>query len=156
MNKRGISAIIATVILIAFVIIIGGIVWIYIQRFSSEQLEDIGDDEACFDLNINIVEACYTIINPGDDTIRIKVESESTQEVDSGFLVRIFGGSEMLAPSEPFTKLKGFNVVDIEVPYDSSKIGTVDKVEVIPKVRREDGSQIVCSLQSDTFNVIGC
>ena len=156
MDKRGISAIIAIAVLIGFVIVTGGIVWIYIQKFSSERLEEVGSSEACSELNIEILEACYSVVNTGDDSIKVRIESKSSRIVDKGFLIRIFGDGEELIPSTPFTELQGFNIEDVVVFYDDSEVGAVKKVEVIPKVKLEDGRQLVCSLQSDTFNVIEC
>jgi hypothetical protein len=46
-NKRGISGIVAAVIMIALVMAIGGIVWAVISNLVTEQLEEAG---SCFDI----------------------------------------------------------------------------------------------------------
>ena len=46
-NKKGVSGIVATVIMIALVIAIGGVVWAVVNNLVSEQLDDAG---SCFNI----------------------------------------------------------------------------------------------------------
>jgi len=59
-NNRGVSGIIATVIMIALVVVISGIVWVVVQNLVTEQLEGAG---TCLDIldkvNINDRYTCY-------------------------------------------------------------------------------------------------
>lgn len=153
MKKRGI-ALITIVILIGFVVMLGAGFYIFIQKFTAERIEEVTQDEECQDISIKILEACY------DGTqIKIKVESKGSRSVDNGFLVRIKGEEGVLVPSLPNTVLEGLNINNIIIFYNEEDIGLhgePKEIEVMPKIKKEDGSPDVCSLQSEKSPISTC
>ncbi len=149
MYKRGVEFI-SVVILIGFVMIMAGIVFLFVNKIVSKNIEDVSRDAECNDVSIKILNACYD-----DKDIKINIESKSIRDIDNGFLFRVYGDKNEVLPSLPFTILKGLNIQDVVVPYDIS-LGDLNEIEVIPKIRKVNGDQVICSLQSDKKSVVFC
>src|SRR3989344_4349624 len=145
MNKKGLS-LIAVIILIAFVVSLGLSVYLFSKRLTSERIEEVEQKESCLDVNIKILDACYTTSE--NAAIKIKIESKSSGKIDKGFLIKIVGDIDEVIPSLPFTILEGLNIEEISIPYEE-EMGSLKEVQAIPKIRTEDGSQVICNLQSD-------
>ncbi len=153
MNKRGLS-LLAVIILIGFVVSLGVVVYLYLKNFTSKSIDEVAQEEACLTVNIRILEACYSN-TPEDSNIKVKIESKSSRKIDKGFLLRLIGEKETLVPSLPFTVLDGLSIEDIVVPY-SLDMGELNQVKVLPKIKNDDGSQVVCSLQADQHDISIC
>ena len=88
MDNKGISGIVATVIMIALVIAIGGIVWAVINNLVSEQLEEAGSCFGVFE-KVTINEE-YTCWNSSDNLALFSI-SIGDLDVD-GIVVSISAG----------------------------------------------------------------
>lgn len=146
---RGVSNLVTLVILVALVFFIGTTVYLFSQRITIERIQDIDKDKICNDISIRIREACY------DTQIRIKVESQTQKEINNGFIIRVFGDNPVSIPSGPFTVLEGLNIKDILVPYEE-EMGHIKEITLIPKVKNEEGEQIICDLKSDKIAINPC
>lgn len=149
MQKRGME-IISVLLLISLVVILAAAVYIFAIRITKEGIGETEQDEECFKANIKIQSACY---NSND--IIIKVENQNPEEIDNGFLIRIFGDQSSVIPSPPLTKLEGLNIQEIIVPYHQA-MGTLNEVEVIPKIKKENEEQSICSLQAAKISLSSC
>ncbi len=145
----GVSNLLALIILVALVFFIGATVYLFSQRITIERIQDIDKDKICNDISIRILEACY------DSQIRIRVESQAQKQIDNGFIIRVFGDNPTSIPSLPFTVLEGLNIKDILVPYEE-EMGQISEIMLIPKVKNEEGEQIVCDLKSDKISINPC
>ena len=145
----GVSNLLSVIILVALVFFIGATVYLFSQRITIERIQDIDKDKICDDISIRILEACY------DSQIKIKVESQAQKEINNGFIIRIFGDNPTSIPSMPFTILEGLNIKDILVPYEE-QIGQIREIVLIPKVKNENGEQVICDLKSDKIAINPC
>ena len=71
-NKRGVSEVVASVLLILLVIASIVILWAVYQRFIEGTTEGIADSGDCIQTDLDIVNVNMNINVNGDDTIRIK------------------------------------------------------------------------------------
>lgn len=93
-NKRGVSGVIVSVLMILLVLAAVGILWAVIQSFTKDSLEGIGGTADCLSLNLEIVSATSSegqanivikrIAGEGNlETIQILIE-DSTGTIASG------------------------------------------------------------------------
>jgi len=147
--EKGVGNLIAVVLLVLLTITVGTTTFLFLKKFTAERIEEVEEEDDCDGVSIKIIDACY------DSEIKIKVESKSSQKVDKGFLVEVDGENDMVIPSLPFTLLESFHIEEIKIPYEQ-ELGILNEVKLIPKIRREDGSQIVCSIQSEKSPISRC
>lgn len=69
MNKRGVSEVVGTVLMILLVIAVIVVIWAVIRPFVSDSLKDIGETANCLELGFEIPEAKLG----GDGTLSVKV-----------------------------------------------------------------------------------
>ncbi|PIN95719.1 hypothetical protein COU56_00725 [Candidatus Pacearchaeota archaeon CG10_big_fil_rev_8_21_14_0_10_31_9] len=89
MDKRGISPVIATVLLIAIVVVIAAIIFIWASNFVSEDIEKFGSSikNACADVDLEVSEiqpGYLNIVNRGDVpvfAINLKVNFDGDSEI---------------------------------------------------------------------------
>ena len=148
MDTRG-ASLLMVVLSIFLVIIIFVAGYVLIQQFISKEEEVISEGEECLELQIEVVKACY------DSEVKVTVRSDSSQAVDNGFLLRLIGEEDVVVPALPFIVLEDFDTIELSVPY-TEDLGELERVIVIPRLEREDGSQIVCSRQSDEALFVDC
>ena len=147
---KGEGSLITVILLIGFTILLGITIYLFTQKITAEQIDDVTQDEGCTDISIKILEACY------DTQIKIKVESKTSLPIDKGFLIKVKGEKTSIVPSlPPFAVLEGLNIEEISTPY-MSDMGAITEVEVIPKIRKNDGSQIICPLKAEKHSIIAC
>jgi flagellin-like protein len=102
MNKKGISTIVVTIILIVFVLVAAGIVWVIIQNILESGTSDIGLGVSC--LKINLVatkmicsgETCNVTINRkagGKDIEGVKLIFSNSDSGNVGTTVEDFPGN---------------------------------------------------------------
>ncbi|MEN7982634.1 MAG: archaellin/type IV pilin N-terminal domain-containing protein [Nanoarchaeota archaeon] len=127
MDKKGISTIIATIMMILFVLIAAGVVWVVIQNLLAEQTEEIssGLDRITLSIvgssvNITDTEVSLTInrdIGKGD-LVKIKIilydtEGESySQNVDAETLTEL-GSKKFTINKGDFTTIKKIAIAPI-------------------------------------------
>ncbi|MCW8965390.1 MAG: hypothetical protein OQK82_01690 [Candidatus Pacearchaeota archaeon] len=144
MKKQGISTIIATVIMILFVIVGSGIVWVVIQNLLSQESEDISSglnrvSLSIVDSSVNITDSQVAFIinrNIGEGELsEIKIllydeEGESYSEnIDASTLDEL--GSK-------------------KVTVSKSNIANISKISIAPVILTESGSESIKGI-SDTY-----
>lgn len=111
MKKRGLSPVIATVLLIAIVVVLALIVFLWARGFITETVsktilgEEISGKEACEMLNFeaSLVDSELSIINKGNVpiyTIRVKTRSNGKSEIEDFNVDLGSGASEILNVDE--------------------------------------------------------
>jgi len=154
-NKKGISPLIATVLLIGFAVAIAILVWFWYGNVIKEQAEKTGATSqgklACAsEVKYTIKNACYsssgttnnilfTIENKGTsiDDLRVRIEGTSSTETVS--LGNSIGTTETKQTSAQY----------------SSAVGNVKKVAFSPIVFRQN-APTVCSDKEQELNVKPC
>ena len=142
MNKKGISPLIATILLVALVIAIALIVWFWYTNFLQDQTRKIGEkaiaEGECtlaIDFKVESV-SCFDKNNDGtNDNIILNLRNEGKTKIDD-FRVRIYGSTNskmvIIGESLPETYAK-----QTSVEFDPATIGTVQRVEVMPIIATE-------------------
>lgn len=160
-NKKGISPLIATVLLIGFAISIAILVWFWYGNIIKEQAEKTGATSegklACAsEVKYRVKNSCYksaenpsdpdeyqvllTIENKGSniDDLRIRIEgSLNTETISLGILI-----------AETETK-------QTSAQYNNSKIGTINKIVIQPIIFRQN-TPVVCTEKEQELSVKSC
>lgn len=143
-NKKGVSPLIATVLLIGFAIAIAILVWFWYGNIIKEQAEKTGASTsgklACAsEVKFSIKGSCLN----SDDIVLIQVENKGTPIDD--FRIALEGSlgtkSYNVGSTTSTTETK-----ELSAPYDNSLIGNLDKVVLTPIITR-DNTATLCSDQ---------
>lgn len=143
MNKKGVSPLIATVLLIAFAVALGTVVMNWGKAFMATPSQKEcglvhiswyqrdGNDQLCYSSS-SIV---FTIENGADAEIEgIKLVSDGTRD--------IFKKEETL--DKPMAKA---DIAKVSVEYDKSAYGAIEQLRLIPKVKVKN-EVVICSSQA--------
>ena len=145
MNKKGISAIVATVLIILITVAAVTIIWAAIIPMINNQLES---GTVCLDAvsQLTLVDAGYTCVNPGDN-VSLQVRHGAKDFVLADIQVLVSAGGT----TTPFTVLKngttsaGGVLVSSDLPKAngekvfvinvSTVTGIIDKIQIAPVVK---------------------
>tara|TARA_B100002003_G_C13978933_1_gene473493 strand:+ start:297 stop:791 length:495 start_codon:yes stop_codon:yes gene_type:complete len=154
-NKRGVSPLIATVLLISFAVALGSVVlnWGRNIDISSPgnictgvniKIRNIDDNQVCYSMQGNNAHINFIIDNIGN------------KDVD-GLGIWITGeNGRKLSDFDDFSIKKGelLDIKDNSVEYDSGTYGAIQHIQLIPKVKI-DGSLELCLKNSIKADKIG-
>lgn len=151
MNKRGISPIISTVLLICAVVLLAVLILAWSGVFTrgllghaEETSEKMSACEA--QTNLNIRHACTR-----DDSITVMVESLGSKKV-TGLIIRVLGSSGGYQ-EEIETEL---NVADLKrFDIEKQDVGAISRIELLPKVDIK-GKIEICGIKDSETNVLPC
>lgn len=133
--KRGVSPVIATTLLIAIVITLAGIVFIWAQGFVQEGIHKRGEpiERSCNDLDF---EAAVYRNSTGDYTLEINNHAEIPMY---GFNIRQLGRGETLLQELPSTPVEPG--ASLRVPLTSIDFTDITKIIVIPVLLGQRGDE---------------
>jgi flagellin-like protein len=148
MNKRGVSPLIATIMLIVFSVALGAVVVSYGESFVEEQAEFVqGVPEVsaglCDALELNFVTVGGTPrICAGDNQIQLAIDNGPEVTID-GVQARIAGTMDIqLEPNILSTPLE--RASSLQTTFEHMRVGQVLQVRLTPFVL-EDGKQTFCT-----------
>ena len=132
-NRRGVSPLIATMILIGVSVILGAVVMSWGESYIEDRAEFVTGNSACTNVYFSIIKsggqdlACYT-----DSSLEVSLDNGPRSSIYD-FGVRVVGSSGILnvesTLSTPLLEGSGFKLV---VPF--ANIGDVSQVKITPKV----------------------
>lgn len=145
MNKRAISPVISTLILIVFAAALGGVVMSWGK--SVKVKEDQGCDKAI--LNIikinNINQLCYS-----DNRIDFTIENKGKFNLN-GFIVNVIGEKDVERTGID-KEMSVAEVFKLSLPYNQEKTGNILKIKFAPKIENK-----ICAEKSlDVENIRSC
>jgi len=154
-NKRGVSPLIATILLISFAVALGSVVLNWGRNLDIAKPGDVCSGVIIKMRNIADAEVCY-FDSGGRTYINFVIDNEGDADVD-GLGIWITG--------EKGTKLLDFNnlsikkgqllsVKDKSIEYDSRTYGAIKNMQFFPKIVGIDSLEI-CSRNSVKINNIG-
>src|SRR3989344_2580762 len=154
MQKRAISPLIATILLIGFTVAIATSIMLWSRGLTESAIESASKSQlklSCTqDIEIDVKKSCYT-----NKQVEIIVENKKGS-VSGGFLIKIVGsGSTDVVPASPTSDIKPQEVEKIIALYDNSVTGSIEEIVIYPKLKVED-KVITCDAQAVTLRVIGC
>ena len=129
--KRGISPLIASVLLIAFVIALFVVVSMFVSRTSEEAIEGTEGQFESVIGSINAkVEVDDMVVEGGE--VRLKLENTGDKDFDK-VKVKIIGINGVVS-EQVEVDLTVLDIKNVEVSYDEDEVGVVTKVEIYPMV----------------------
>jgi len=154
-NKRGVSPLIATVLLISFAVALGSVVLNWGSNLdipgnqcskASIKIRNIGDSEVCYS-------------GSGQDTyINFIIENKGKVDI-SGLGIWIIGKKgTRLIDLKDFVIKKGAttSIKDNSVSYDTATYGKIKQIQFIPKVQSTDFIDICSSSLVKTDKISAC
>ena len=147
MNKRAVSPLIATVLLIAFAVALGAVVMNWGKTYVEEQAEHAGSKSNAeikcqVDIDLGVKEIrgvprlCYNS-GVGNASVEVMLENRGTEEI-SGIRVLMIGtNEEVYSVDLNSSVLEPGGVRKFDQTYDYGTIGDLDLVEFIPRITVE-------------------
>ena len=133
MNKRALSPLIATVLLIAFAVAIGAVLMAY-----SGTLGECGGTETNIPLNSGSPDICY------DETKQtLKFSLENLGKEDLELLKLTFYGSKDILNVDVEEPLGISETKRFTIPYNQPALGALEKLKIIPVIKDGD-DEVIC------------
>ncbi|MBS3163409.1 hypothetical protein J4427_01850 [Candidatus Woesearchaeota archaeon] len=168
-TRRGVSPLIATVLIIGFTIVLAAVVmqWggAFVRQLTEEQAAKTETATSCIGMNFEIAKADYTGTGTGGSII-----TTITNNVDkkiAGFVALLDQGtaSVSIASTDNYVScgtigtddgIESFATEPCSIPVDSSQAvdivvtdgDGVDKLKLVPMIEGKDGSKSACTIDS--------
>lgn len=155
MSKKGVSPLIATVLLIAFAVALGSVVMNWGLNLNLGKSPDKCRNVEIKIRNIGVAEACFGG-SGASGYINFIVDNTGSTEIN-GLAIWIIGEKgTQLSDIDNITIKKGalFEKNGDDIKYDFPKFGNINHVQFIPKIRSEQKTEI-CSRNSIKAEKIG-
>jgi len=138
MNKKGVSPLIATVLIIAFVIILFGLVTTWVRRAAIEPSmagseEKVASELECSEQNIKIVSACVNVL-AAPTTVKLTVDNMGNKDLYK-YTVRAVGTTGVGTVESAILNLAPLDRT-AAITYSIGGKGPISKVEVYPITSR--------------------
>jgi len=154
-KKRGVSPLIATILLISFAVALGAVVMNWGRNLDISMSGDICSGVSIKLRNIDDVQVCYSGVGK-DGYINFIIDNNGNRNID-GLGIWITG--------EKRTKLLDYNdfsipegelldINDQSVKYDFDTYGEIKTIQFFPKLKNEDSLEI-CSRDSIKVDKLG-
>jgi len=139
-NKKGVSEIIITVIMVGLVLVAIGVVWYVINNVIGGQTGNINTAEKCLGVSLNVVGANCTGLTP--NTCRVLVKRNAGGDSFTGLKIVFYtqdGTSSTIDFSGDIAPLQTINRTVADAPANAKK------VELTPYFNDASGIPQVCS-----------
>ena len=146
-NKKGVSPLIATVLVIGFTIALALVIFTWGKTFTQNLTEGTGQKAeqqlACLQANLvsfEIKKACYS-----GNSVKFTLENEGSITLDK-ITLRVTGAEEeQVDIKELDLSLVPLDIESFTVAFDTEKVGAVaTKVELLRPEFTQDGKSVVC------------
>lgn len=145
MNKKAVSPLVATILLIAFAVSVGAIVMNWASGVSAA-----GNIGVCERLSLTITDQGNDIcLDRVENKIRIVVEN-GPEDID-GFRISYLGGTSNVV--DHVFAIGAGAIERIELPYNVAANGNPEKIKVIPFVKNNN-DRIYCTESGQSFESI--
>jgi flagellin-like protein len=141
-SKRGVSPLIATILLIAFAVALGAVV---MQLGSG-----LASDSCSADVQISVSGfICYD-----GKQIKMSVKNSGNEEL-GGLGIWVYGSNEGIKIKNLDEVFTSKTMSNLKIDYDSKVYGSINKLEIIPKLKKDkelvscDGAKLQLSEISD-------
>ncbi|MCW8965155.1 MAG: hypothetical protein OQK82_00500 [Candidatus Pacearchaeota archaeon] len=146
-NKKGLSAIILTVIMIGLVLVAVSILWVVVNNLVQEETGGISFENECLKINLDV-----TKMSCEDDTCEVTVKRTSGGDVIGGIrlVFRNSSGSTGTTIEDVSGNIAELGTIVAEDLYHGLTDELPDTVEITPYFLNENGGAEICS-QSKEF-----
>lgn len=147
-NKKGISPLIATVLIVGFVIVLAGVIWIFARDTIQEQIEKNAAKKLAETTCLSEVKITATDCSSTSTQLIFKVENQGSKML-AGVRARAFDASQ--SGSTTITHEEDIKQGDTAEMSLNQDLGTVATVEVMPMIM-EGGWLLTCPDQAAVIN----
>lgn len=148
-NKKGVSAVITSVMLIALTFIAIGVIWISVTEIAKGRADDATDQENCVGINLEVLfvdESCDNTLGC-NVTLRRRAGGGNMTGVKA-----VFGdGSSYSGPISEEINIEPLETYVLDVEPVEVVIENPNEIEVTPYIIGIDGSEILCDKVSYRF-----
>lgn len=146
-NKKGLSTIVTTLIIILLVLVAIGIIWSVVKGLLDDSRDDISNSKKCLDIEFSVSSLDTRDVN---ETTALTLR-RSPSGIDDEVGVKV-----MLYSSDTNTQLQYFGGEDAPIEFGMGDVQTADvntstiqnddvtQVDLIPYFIDEAGSEVVC------------
>lgn len=147
-SKRGVSPLIATVLLISFAVALGSVVLNWGRNLDIAKPGDICTGANIKVRSVNNAEACYG--GSGKNAyLQFVLDNDGNRDIDGlGIWVTGDKGTKLLDFNELSIK-KGelLDIKDTSIKYDAEAYGNIQSIQFFPKIK-DEGSMEICARSS--------
>ena len=155
MRKKGVSPLIATVLIIGFTIVLAAVVmqWggSFVRELTEKQAESTQVATDCMQLRFEVNSATYV-----SNTVTFKVTNSVDKSIKSfvALVDKGTAGSESLSPEVDDCEVSSFSTTECTIVTDKTIVTGSDKLKLVPMIELEDGSAKGCTIDSAVSRVI--
>ena len=130
-TKKGVSPLIATVLLISFAVALG----LLVMEIANKIVENADTAASCKDARITVTDVCYT-----DGKIRMSILNGDKTRVD-GIKMIVESVSKFYNVDEILERqMQPGDGTKLFVPYDLASYGSINSIRYIIKIKRDENS----------------
>ncbi len=145
-NKKGLSAIIVTLIMILLVIVASGIIWVVIQNIVEESTEQIDLSTDCLSVEVNAITVTNTSVQPSDDYSVVLERSAGGKEIDG---VKVVLTNATLGVNNVSTYEGNIEPYGQKlVTFTDSGVDNANQVKVVAYFKDSSGNPHDCAIPS--------
>ena len=148
MNKRGLSTIVTSLLLILLVIVAIGIVWVVIRNVLSENVEEISLDKFTTDLEIKQAQVNVDSIN-----IKVKRNTGGGDVVGLKFIFEDGENSEIIEVTQILNALDYETFTFYQTDFGELNVSLITKLSVVPLLKSGTGQ--VSGNIADVYDIPG-
>lgn len=153
-TKKGVSPLVATILLIAFAVAIIVLVTIWGRNYIEEKAQKEGAlaqlESECQNVEFGFVEACrYSILSK----VNVTLKNEKTRQID-GFVFQFKMGGD-INPVEVLKRISGGETRVLDVAPSNPSFADATSVNMIPRLKAGKDVYIPCSQKAVEVNIEG-
>ena len=146
-NKRGLSAVVATLIIILLVLVAVGIIWVVVRNVVQSGSEQVEFSQKCFQVNLQ----CAGVTDNGDGTYNITLKRLAGGDDIAGIMVSLLSATEGSTP-EDFGSLGALETSTVTIPSTGSISFNATKVEYTAYFEDSSGNPVYCTTREYAFS----
>lgn len=153
--KRGLSPLIAVILLIGFTILLGALISQsgFFDQTIGGATEIYDKTLYCETLNFNIKSGCYGVDGDENPVIKLLIENVGEVKLENGFKAKIFLENEIIdIPTFPDVAIEKFGSENINLFFS---LNEETRIELIPRIK-DDKKIDYCRDSSESFILKEC
>jgi len=149
MEKKGLSMVITTLIMVLLVLVAIGIVWVVIKNMISESVDEVSLGKITIDLKIENVD-----IKEGNIRINVKRNAGTGNLTGIKFIISDGTNIEVIEKNTSMKELGEKKFVFLSEEFEKIDISNIEKVSIAPILKLESGKESVGNV-IDSYEVRG-
>lgn len=142
-NNKGLSDIVATLIIILLVIVAAGIIWVVVRNVVQKGAESVELGQKCFEVNLEYV----SVVNTTEDTYSVTLRRLSGGDEIAGVKITLFNGTENYGPVE----FGSISHLVTKTESVSAGIINANRIEFTPYFQDSAGKEVFCQTRERIF-----